>query len=310
MGHEYSGGFLRRETAASDRPVRLQIREEGDSLEVVSEVDLAGQRIRRQLWFGSDSPLILGRVEGRAAARRTVALSFETGLAASGLAMAQPGGVVERPLRRWYEPTFWPLQHFVHVQEPDDGRGLAAFVRFPAAVSCSEGGRLELVALRNATRERAYGVLPLPATPAKGYEREEYAFEYALLFTHTGDWRVNDLPALARALYQGPWRDRATRELWDWADAAVRVTGPEGVPADVTVSALKPASRGEGLILRLVALAAPEDPVTIELRGQSIRVATLCDARERDLEELPLQSGRLRLRMPGPIVTLRIRPRR
>jgi hypothetical protein len=74
----------------------------------------------------------------------------------------------------------------------------------------------------------------------------------------------------------------------------------------VAVTALKPASRGEGLILRLDALNVPQGTISITLRGRSVRAAFLCDARERDLEPLVVREGCADLTMPGPIATVRL----
>ena len=306
MGHEYRGGFLKPETQASQQRATLQIFELDAGLELVCDVYMDGQAIRRSLWFRDDVPLIFGRVEGRAARRRTIALLFNTGISTSQIAMAQPGGVVARPPRKLYDPTFWPLQGFAHIQDETDGRGVAVFVNAPSAIAYREDGRVELIALRNATRERAFGVIPLLANPASGYERERYAFEYAILFTSQGDWRANRLSAVARELLNWPWESAERSALRAHAASVVTLDGAGRASVDVAVTTLKPASRGEGLILRLSALNAPDVAISIALRGRSVQSAFLCDARERDLEPLVVRDGRVYLTMPGPIATLRL----
>jgi hypothetical protein len=261
-------------------------------LEVVAEIILDGEVVRRTLWFRQDTPVVRGRVEGRAAPGRTICLSYVTGELAAPLVMGQPGGVAARPLERIYHPTFWPVQEFAHLRFPD-GRGLAFFVRDAGAVASRPGGRVEWVALRNATRERAYGLLPLPANPATGHERALYALDYAFLLTPGGDWRENGLGALAQEL---------RRECWGgFATTAVTVD-----PSAVALLAFKPASRGEGYIARLYAPAGPAGPVMLSFPGRAVRSATLCDARERDLAPLPIADGRVTLSMPGSIATVRV----
>jgi hypothetical protein len=134
MGHEFRGGALQPGARASAQLVPLRVRELDGVLEVAAETVLDGEPVRRTLWFRLDSPLIRGRVEGRAAPGRTVTLLFQTPALAGPLAMAQPGGVIGRPLERVYHPTFWPAQEFAHLRFPN-GRGLALVVREPGAVA-------------------------------------------------------------------------------------------------------------------------------------------------------------------------------
>ena len=110
------------------------------------------------------------------------------------MAMDVPGGIVVRPLERIYSPTFWPAQSFVHFQDSASGRGVALCLAMPGAVACRPDGTLELVALRNATGERAFGFLPLLGMTVSGHETSRHVCEYALLFTEAGDWRENSIP--------------------------------------------------------------------------------------------------------------------
>ncbi len=301
MGHEFRGGTFAEVTRASARRAQLEAREREGGLEVSCVSELGGQAIRRLYWFASDSPLIRLRVEGCAPEGHTVTAAFATGLAASRLAMDLPGGVVVRPRLKLYDPTFWALQQFVHLQDDAKGRGVALCQRLPGAVACRANGTLEAVALRNAIHERAWRVLPIPACPATGHERESYAFECALHFTEAGDWQANALPALAAGLAGSPWDTSGRAALRELARSLATVDR-----ADVAVTALKPASRGEGLIARLYTPSAAGQPVALALPGRTVRAAFLCDARERDLEPLEVVGGSVRLTMPGNIATVRL----
>lgn len=299
MGHEFRGGTFKERARTGEQTAKLKVREHDGGLEVVSDTELDGQRINRKAWFRNDSPVITFRVEGRAADGCTVTVRFDTGISATQLTMAQPGGVVVRPMQKVYAPTFWPLQQFVHVQMEEGGRGVAIFQRRPGAVACSQRGVLEAVALRNATRERAFGFLPMLANPATGHERDVYAFDYALLFTSAGDWRENRLPLVAESIIDSPWDPPD--------EVALRALGASLVTtdrADVRVTAVKPASRGEGVIVRLGAFAA--GPVVLTMRGRTIRGAVLCDARECDVSPLEVHEGKARLTMSGTIATVRL----
>jgi alpha-mannosidase len=308
MGHEFRGGTFREAGRAGERPARLEVQERDGGLEVIVDTELDGLPLRRLYWFQADSPLIRLRIEGRAVDGRTVTVRFHTGLSASRLVMDQPGGVVARPPARIYDPTFWPLQHFLHLQDVDSGRGLALWLRRPGAVSYQPGGRLELVALRNANRERAFGLLPIPATPATGHERSSYTFDYALWFTSAGNWRENGVDRQARALSRSALEAQMFPGAAPFAAQGTLAASPVTVDdASVEVIAVKPASRGQGLIARLHTFTTPLPTVTLAAPGRAIKSAYLCDARERDLEPLELREGLVHLPMPGAIATVRLR---
>jgi alpha-mannosidase len=73
------------------------------------------------------------------------------------------------------------------------------------------------------------------------------------------------------------------------------------------VIADKPASRGEGRILRLYTLTEVGQAVEVSLRQSPVREAWLCDSRERDLHSLEVRNGSVHVTMPGTIASLRLR---
>jgi hypothetical protein len=301
MGHEFFGGVLKEAGRTGDRPALLHAQACNGGLEIRCETELDGLSVQRRYWFPADLPWIRLRVEGRAAERRTVTVRFQTRLSASHLVMDQPGGVVVRPPIKIYDPTFWPLQRFVHLQDDAGGSGLALWLRRPGAIAYQPGGTLEAVALRNATRERAFGFLPIPATPATGHECSSYAFEYAIWFTPPGDWRELGIASTAWRLAGEGWGPDGEGELHRLAASVVTVDRP-----DLAVTAVKPASRGQGLIVRLQTYTVPGPPVTVTAPGRSVEAAFLCDARERNLESLPVCDGAVQLTMPGALATVRL----
>jgi len=301
MGHEFRGGVFKEAARASDRLVRLQVKECDCSLEVTCVTQLDGVTIHRTLWFRSDSPMIRLRVEGHAAERRTVTVRFATNVSAIRLVMDAPGGVIARPPEKIYAPTFWPMQHFVHIQDSDGGRGVALYLSMPSAVSYRPDGRLDVVALRNAIRERAFRFLPLLGMPVTGREQSIHTFDYALVFTPAGDWRDLSIPLFARSIADRSWDTTGRAELHGLAESVVTTDRP-----DVTVTAVKHASRGDGLIARLSTLSSPGSSITVTIRDRIVKAAFLCDARERDLEPLPVRDGTVHLTMPGTIGTVRL----
>ena len=215
--------------------------------------------------------------------------------------MDTPGGVIVRPPMRNYNPTFWPFQHFAHIQDDGKGRGLAVLQTMPGAISYQSDGNLELVALRNATREKAFGFIGIPGNPASGHERTSYAFDYALMFTQSGDWYNNDIHLIERSIQYSPWED-SQRPLLSSLVAAIVTTDC----LDIQVMAVKPASRGEGVIVRLYTPTLPKLPLVVNAHHFMVREAFLCDARERDLKPLEVKDGNVIVKMPGAVATIRM----
>ena len=301
MGFEFWGGTWKKDALSSDLPSRLHLHERENGIEVTCSTELNGVTIRRLMWFSNNSPVIRCRVEGRAAERHSVTVRFITNLSSSKLIMDTPGGVVVRPPQRIYDPTFWPFQQFTHFQDDDDGRGLAVLQAMPGAVSYQHNGIIELVALRNATREKAFGFINIPGNPASGHESTDYAFDFAFMFTESGDWRDNNIPVIARGIRNSPWDNPERAAMRCQAESVVTTDNPE-----VWVIAVKPASRGEGVIVRLYTHALPVPPVLVTAHHFPVKRAYQCDARERDLRTLEVQDGLVRVVMTGTIDTIRM----
>ncbi len=294
MGNEFPGGMLRLMDRASRHKSPLGVNPLDGKLEVSATLRLDGRDFIRRWIFRCDSPIIGIEVEGMAADNRTVTLGFATGLHAKNLTMDEPGGVIERPWSRRYKPTFWPAQSFAHVT--DGGRGVALLPGMMSAVALrAEGktaGMLELISHRNANQERFWGIVPFTGMPVKGHERSPHTARYGLLLTRAGDWRDNRLLAAG----QSP----------EFAGLARQVVTVE--PSEVQVAAVKPASRGEGFIVRLYAPGMQGQTVRLAFPRHIIRAAQLCDARERDLKPLDLDRGQVCLQMPGAFASVRVIP--
>jgi hypothetical protein len=300
MGTDFAGGAFREVARASSRPARLNVREVAGGLEVVSAHHLDGMTLVRRLrFFGAGEAPLRIEVTGSAATRRTVALRVETGLRAPELVMDTPGGVIARPFRRGYNPTFWALHSFVHLAGPE--RGVALCTGLPGSVSGTPAGRLEAITQRNALIETAYGFLNLASNPVRGHESRRYTAELALLFTGPGDPLEHDLPAAAYRIGNGT-AARAARARLDALAAALVQVDPPGV----LLVAFKPVQRGEGTILRLYGPGRRGAEVRLAFQPGAVRAAWLCDSRERDLRPLDVQDGVVRLAMPGSIATVRV----
>ena len=301
MGCEFTGGVWKESVRSGTRPAQLRIDEDNTCVEIHYEIELHGKIFHHTLRFDSTTPLITCRVEGIAAEGHSITLRFASSISTDTITMDTPGGVTTRPPRRIYSPTFWPLHRFAHLQDDNTGHGLAVLQPMPGAVTfCPEGG-FELIAMRNASRETAFGLIKLPANPATGHERESYAFEYALLLTEKGDWNENRLDRLAEVLLHSSSVNSAGADLYDLAGTVITTDAPE-----VEITAVKPAARGAGIIVRLETLALPDTVVRVSTHRFKVTRAFLCDARERDLHPIDVEDGTVLVRLTGTVTTIRL----
>ena len=213
--------------------------------------------------------------------------------------MDVPGGVVKRPFTKIYDPTFWPALNFVHLKDHASGCGMALFSGGPASISGNSNGGIEWVVLRNTPREKGFGILPLLAHPASGTSSEEFTFDYAVMFTPKGGWWENRLVDLAQEVLSEKWIAPGFPDVKKAADAFIRVDRE-----DVVVSVVKKASGGNGLIARLLFYDKGPCNVRLTCKDRLIKKAVLCDARERDKEEIAVASGEAILRIDNSITTV------
>lgn len=301
MGHEFRGGTFVETARASALPARVRVEERDGLLEVIVESALRGKPLVRRLWLSDDSPVLRLQLRGAAARRHMITCRFPTSLFAARLAMDVPGGFAERPLRKLFDPTFWPARSFVHMVDEYDGWGLAAFLGGPSCAAVTAEGVLECAALRNVARERAYRVVPLLAHPASGTDPLEGAFEYALWFTPAGDFREAGLPALARTVLHEEWLRPELPQLHALADSAVTVDR-----GDALVTAAKRATSGDGLVVRLTRIAGGPVSAQLRCRGRRVARALRCDAVERDAEELAVADGAAIVPLERAITSVRL----
>jgi hypothetical protein len=301
MGYEFRGGIWRNKDQSSKHRAEFAVTPRNGGLEIAWASVLGGREILRAMWFHKDSPVIYFKLHGRAPKRHSVTVSFSTGISADKFLMGMPGGVASRACERIYSPTFWPFQRFLHIRDRGTGRGLALYQNLPGAASFAADGTLEIVALRNAPRERAYHFFPVSGNPAKGYERDDYTFHYALEFTPGGDWKTNKLAQKAFAATLDPWEGRARTFLHQVADAEIQLDR-----SDVWVMANKVASRGQGRIVRLYTLCCPDQTATLSSGRHEILEAYLCDALERDIQQLEVRGGKVQVPLKGTISSVRL----
>jgi hypothetical protein len=303
MGHEFRGGRFEETMRASAGRARIEARERGGVLEIeVRSGSLSGDTpLVRRLWVRADSPIIRMQLAGAAPLRRTLTCLFHPAFRAEELVMDVPGGVLTRPRRKIYDPTFWPARSFAHIVDAEGRGGLAALLGGPACVSLRQSGAVEWVVLRNAPREQAFGLLPLPAHPASGTDPDQQEVDYAVWLTDAGSFVEHRLFAVAERVLSDAWLEPDAEELSRHADAFVALDRH-----DVLLAALKPADHGGGLVARLFSYAPQGSRVKLSCGVRPIKAATLCDARERDLSPLELEGGAAMVTLDGALTSVRL----
>lgn len=303
LGNELHGGRFALSDRSTDHPATIEVDHRDDVVRVHVHTSLAGRTGRLHHTFRSDDPAIVTRTSLDAPRRRTVTLAVHPRAALRGVIMHQPGGVIDRPLRRWYEPTYWPLHSFAITRpaQPDAG-GVAVATGAPTGLHVEASGATEVIVARTAVKEIAFGVVPVMA-PAWG-------------------WRWGRQEAVVVLGRHDPERHRSAldlgRHLSGIADRAVGHVAPEWPfrldDPDVEVTTVKTADRLGGIIVRLRdwAPTATSRDVTLSVQDHldvDIVDARLTDSRERDLEDLVVTAEGAQVRIRGHLNTVRLHTR-
>ncbi|MFN0061044.1 MAG: hypothetical protein ACKVPX_00800 [Myxococcaceae bacterium] len=269
LGHEFAGGSFDVVDRVSQRPAHISVTPEPGGLRIDIDAWLESAPFRRSIFCRSDEPSLRLRVEGLPHARSTVTCLLPMKQALASLVMDTVGGLVQRPLEKLYSPTFWPALARV------DAGGLTLALDAPTGVSANTEGHVEWIVARHATKERAFGLLPVLAHPIGGSVQEVQVHDVAL---HLGRLRVTPHP---------------------WVqcdDEAVRVT------------AFKRAANRHGVIVRLQTDTVPKKTLCLGFRHHRVLAAHLCDARETNLETLRIDAGMARVSLRSRIASLRLMP--
>lgn len=305
LGNEIHGGRWSLTDRSTDHRanVRVDLDGDGETAHVHVRMTLAGRTSILEHTIRSDDPTILTASSVDVPRRRTVTLAVQQVANPTGVTMHQPGGLVDRPLRRWYEPTYWPLHSFAVTQvdqkEPSASRAFAVAAAAPTGVHLDGDGTVEVIVARTAVKEVAFGVIPVMA-PAWGLAWARQAAVIA--------WG-----------WHSPVRHRGTvdlgRHLCAAADRAVGRTVPNWPvhlsDPDVEIAAVKPADRGPGTIVRLRNWAPSASPSNVLVSlgphlGTELVDAWLTDSRERDIARLSLTAGGVDVAVSRHITSIRL----
>ncbi len=311
MGQELHGGRWAEADRTGRHPADIEVEILAGTAHLTVRTTLDRRPVTLRHLLRPEAPTVVTRTSVPAPARRTVTLVTRPPGPATSVTMHQPGGVVARPLRRWYDPTFWPLHSFASTVAGREGQppgGVVVATATPTGVHVAPDGTVEVVVARTAVKEVAFGVVPVMA-PAWGLR---WGPQQAVVAV---GWPRSAGPAAALALGR-----RLTGVVDEVAgrprpDLPVRVEGAAG--ADLEVVALKPADRGEGTIVRLRDWALDGGGRTVMLAvdpvlGIEVEAAVLVDSLERDGSPLAVVGPRVEVPIVGHLTSVRLltRPRR
>ncbi|HET8930792.1 MAG TPA: hypothetical protein VFN21_09065 [Acidimicrobiales bacterium] len=305
MGFEFPGGRWQPVDATADHPAAVTATRDAAGVRVVIDAVLERRPAQLVVDFPDDAPSVVVAASITPRRRRTVTLSWRGTAPIAGLEMHQPGGVVTRALHKRFEPTFWPLHSWAVVSPVDTGApgtGTTAAAPSPAiatavptAVHAWPNGTTETVVARTAPRELAWGVVPLLG-PAMGHERGIQTAHLAF------GWHARTEQF-----------HRTGRQLQDLADrAAGRVppTWPVTIDdPDRDVLSVKPADRGEGIIVRLRNWEVTRPVQTLRLgfgADHPVTGASRCDSNERDLAVLRVTDGHAEVPLDAHLISVRL----
>jgi hypothetical protein len=185
---------------------------------------------------GLDVAVVTGAAQGTT---RTVSLALAVAPGAP-LRTSSPAGWQERPAQRVYDPTFYPAVAWTQVDR------WAVLLRQSTGARMSEPGRLELMAARDARSEHCDVMGGTGSDPGP----------------HRIEWRIERAASVAEAERAAQAFDRPLAlELVGTQQAATtdlaRQSSLVSVDGDGVVSALSPAERGDGAVLRVLLLPGP-----------------------------------------------------
>lgn len=222
----------------------------------------------REVWLDAGAAgLSLALTTGAApGTTRTATFTFSIDKSAP-LRTSQGGGYADRVAEKIYTPTFWPAVEWASAG------GYALLLRQSTGVRLSTSGQMELMAVRDARQEGC------DAEGGVGTDTAQHRIEWSIVAAAS--------PASAAR----------SAQTWNRPLVVTTVAGTGGAPKDLTydqslasvegegvLTALKPAERGDGVIVRALLLPGP---VTIHLSPLlSGRKLARTDTSERDLEEL------------------------
>ena len=225
-----------------------------------------------------------------AAVGTTRAVSFAFATAPDDpLRTSAAGGYLERTPERVYAPTYWPA-----VAWASSGAH-AILLRQSTGVRFGAAGEVEVLAVRDARQEKC------DMEGGTGTDPDAHRLEWRLVRVESPVAAEAAAQAFNRPLVLVPGVAAGVAPDLELEQSLAQVEG------DGVLSALKPADRGDGVVLRVLLLPGP---ATVHLsRALAALQAVRVDAAERDLEDLGPAGEAIALDPArfGAIATLRLR---
>lgn len=285
------GGFVE---VAQPRMESLALVESGPArVTLRGTTTIDGRPMTIDLVASAGSTRLEVRVSGSAATDRTIMLRVQPNAPDDMLVMGVPAGVVTRSLAHLYQPSLWPAVTWVARGE------LAVHLGQSTGVHGTAGGALDWVVFRNARSEPncddvgPSGTEDVEATLAFSLGRRDR--------TTAGAANIAASMALTRPM-RAVTTDRHAGDL-EHAGQLLAVEGDA-----VLATALKPASRGDGLVLHLLRLGT--EPRTVRIRRGALawNTVTRPDLLERDdvLFGEAIDGG-VQLTLDAPFTAVRLR---
>ena len=286
LGNEMSGCVLT-PIAPSPVPDTVTVLE---STPLVAHVSFSSASSTREAWLsagavGLELALVTGAAQGTT---RTAQFDFAVPAGATMLT-SSPLGYAERAPERVYDPTFYPAVGWAEVA------GWAVLLRQSTGVRMSTPGVMELMAARDARSEACDVMGGTGSDPG----------------THRIEWRIEHVASAAdaevAAQAYGRWLDL---EVVGTDQAAAPDLAVEGSLATLdgagVISAIKPADRGGGVVVRVSLLGGP---ATLQIGALPGAASTVVDLAERDLSAVAATGSAIALdpASMGSIVGLRFK---
>ncbi|KLO21597.1 hypothetical protein X275_08645 [Marinitoga sp. 1197] len=294
MGYEFKGGIWKEKKKFHLHNIKTEITNHETGIEIVNLFNLNDSLITRRIWIDKWSSLIYFRTDGKLKKGYTLTSRFILNSHIKKLLMHSPGGVIERPYKKIYDPTFWPINEFVCLKT--ENYYMAVFKPYPGSISCDDE-KMEITLLRSAEREKVFGFLGLPANPVSYKKQKVEKVEFAImLFRDKINLKEKMVETLKHLSF--PWQEYS-QILNKVDDSLINVE-----PKSVLITAIKPTSTGDGIIVRFYAPFGVKEVLKITPNFE-FKEAYLCNAKENDIEKLKVSDGTIYIKITGSIVTIK-----
>ncbi len=294
MGYEFKGGIWKEVREDSVKIERTYLVVHNGAIEIISVLNVLGNTFKRGVWIENDSPVIHFTIEGRLKKGFTLNSRFHFNGKLEKIFMHTPGGIITRPCRKIYEPTYWPLNDFAYFKTPNGYIGILK--SFPGAISYDENGKVDISLMRSAKKERVFGVLGLPANPVSLKRTKYETVDYGLIVCNDEDtlkkYIIKHLKEHHLSRYVAEQMSEVENEL-------IKI-----YPEDVGVISIRKTSEGDGLIVRLYLPFEIRDSIKLKPKFD-FKEVFLCDARENDLETLKTSDGVISINSQNSILTVK-----